>query len=257
MSRLSVIIFIIVCIIFAISWIVKTTGVDGDHAMRDAFLVTLAAFLTLAIMSFLYQDNPYYKFAEHLFVGVSAAYWMCMGFWSTIVGNLVPRVSAGLSGFFEVPYQSFNILFYIPIIMGVLLLMRLSPKGGWIARWPLAFIVGTTAGLNFVRYLRSDFVKQISATFVDLAVDWQGRQSGHFCRGYVRTGLLLLLKRTHRPVRYGLAGWHLGIDAYFRRRVRLHGDGSYLSAGRASDIFVPRLVRNNQLVFPLWWKVAI
>ena len=34
--------------------------------------VWVAAVLTLCIFSFLYKDNPFYKFAEHLFVGVSA-----------------------------------------------------------------------------------------------------------------------------------------------------------------------------------------
>ncbi|UCC45767.1 MAG: hypothetical protein JSU65_00935 [Candidatus Zixiibacteriota bacterium] len=131
-------------------------------------------------MSFMYKDNPYYKFAEHLFVGVSAAYWMCLAFWSTLVGNLVPRISERLSNAFMVPHQpgEYNFFFYIPVILGILLLMRLSPKGGWISRWPLAFIVGTTAGLNFVRYLRSDFINQINSTFLPLAVDWQG--FGHF-----------------------------------------------------------------------------
>jgi hypothetical protein len=178
MRRGSIIVLVVVAGLFLLSWILRAGALseaESDYIARG-FLVTLAAFLTLAIMSFLYKDNPYYKFAEHLFVGVSAAYWMCLGFWSTIVGNLVPRVSAGLSGFFKVPPQpgEYNFFFYIPIVLGILLLMRLSPKGGWISRWPLAFIVGTTAGLNFVRYLRSDFIKQISATFVPLVVGWQG-----------------------------------------------------------------------------------
>ena len=33
----------------------------------------IAAFLTLGIFSYLYRDNPFYKIAEHVFVGVSAA----------------------------------------------------------------------------------------------------------------------------------------------------------------------------------------
>ena len=185
MSRGAIVVLVLVCVAFAVSWGVKA-GVDsGDTAVRDAFLVTLSAFLTLAILSFMYRDNPYYKFAEHLFVGVSAAYWMCMGFWSTIVGNLVPRISESLSNFFQVPYSgggldfglfffSYRYFYFIPIILGVLLLMRLVPKAGWISRWPLAFIVGTFAGLNLVRYLQSDFIIQISASFVPLFVDWQG-----------------------------------------------------------------------------------
>ena len=32
--------------------------------------VWIAALLTLGIFSFLYKDNPVYKFCEHLFVGV-------------------------------------------------------------------------------------------------------------------------------------------------------------------------------------------
>jgi hypothetical protein len=169
----------IVLTLFVVSWAVKASTFqdETDHYIIRGFLVTFSAFLTLAVMSFLYKDNPFYKFAEHLFVGVSAAFWMCLGFWTTIVGNLFPRISEGLSSYFEVPYQPgwYNFVFYIPVILGILLLMRLSPKGGWIARWPLAFIVGTTAGLNFIRYLRSDFIAQISSTFVPLLGDnWQG-----------------------------------------------------------------------------------
>jgi len=177
--RLSLIILAAVLVVFVVSWILHTTGFQGDGAgtwlsVRDGFLVTLAAFLTLAIFSFLYKDNPYYKFAEHLFVGVSAAYWMCVGFWSTFVGNFIPRVSHTLSDFFQVPYKGFNVFYFVPLILGIMLLLRLSSKVGWISRWALAFIVGTTAGLNLIRYLRTDFITQVSNTFVPLLVDWKG-----------------------------------------------------------------------------------
>jgi hypothetical protein len=181
MSRTSIIILAVVCLLFAGSWILKIGVLEGgENPIRDAFLVTLSAFLTLAILSFMYKDNAYYKFAEHLFVGVSAAYWMCVGFWSTIVGNLFPRLSEGLAGAFGRDYLPgpLNFLYVIPVILGLLLLTRLLPKVGWLSRWPLAFIVGTFAGLNLIRYLRSDFMNQIAATFVPLFVDWQG--FGHF-----------------------------------------------------------------------------
>jgi hypothetical protein len=183
-KRSSVIILSVVVLLFLASWLWKASTLSSDpgivNAWGQAFGITLAAFLTLAILSFLYRDNPFYKFAEHLFVGVSAAFWMVMGFWSTIVGNLVPRLSEGLSSFFKVPFDRFavNYFYFIPVILGILLLLRLSRDAGWIARWPLAFIVGTTAGLNFIRYLRSDFIEQVSSTFVPLLVGWQG--FGHF-----------------------------------------------------------------------------
>lgn len=178
MSRSLLFTTIGVALLFLLSmFATASSAAAGTSPLVHAFLVTLAAFLTLCIFSFLYKDNPFYKFAEHLFVGVSAAYWMCQGFWSTIVGNLIPRVSESLSSFFQVPFQGGDIEGYaylIPVVLGVLLLMRLTSKHGWLGRWPLAFVVGTTAGLNFVRYLRSDFIEQISATFVPLMVNWNG-----------------------------------------------------------------------------------
>ncbi len=183
MKKTTYLLMAVISALFVLSWILKAGSLSGetDNYVIQGFLITFSAFLTLSVLSFLYADNPLYKFAEHLFVGVSAAFWMCMGFWTTIVQNLIPRLSDGLSSFFEVPPQpgDYNFFFFIPVILGILLLMRLSPKGGWISRWPLAFIIGTTAGLNFVRYLRSDFIKQISNTFVPLlGTEWQG--IGHF-----------------------------------------------------------------------------
>lgn len=185
MSRTAIIITVAVALLFLISMIAKTTMLaeqGQENSLLYGFLVTCSAFLTLAIFSFLYKDNPFYKFAEHLYVGISAGYWMSQGFWSTIVGNLIPRLSQTMSGWFQVPYipgewHGFfysNWLFFIPVILGILLLMRLSSNYGWISRWALAFIIGTTAGLQFIRYLRSDFIEQISSTFVPLLVDWQG-----------------------------------------------------------------------------------
>jgi len=138
--------------------------------VMKGLLVTVGAFLTLFIFSFLYKDNPYYKFAEHLFVGVSAAYWMCMGFWGTMVPNLFgklypPMVGGVLPALKDNPTEPFML---IPLVLGILLLLRLSSSMGWISRWALAFIVGTTAGLNLVRYLRSDFIQQINNTTFSL-----------------------------------------------------------------------------------------
>ena len=178
MKRSTIIVTAIVALGFVLSWILKAmeTGAGTLPPFLQGFLITSAAFLTLAVFSFLYQDNPFYKFAEHLYVGVSAAFWMCQGFWSTVVGNLIPRISEGLSNFFKVPYrnESWDFMFWLPVVLGVILLMRLSSKIGWISRWSMAFIIGTTAGLNFVRYMRSDFVEQISSTMLPLLVDWKG-----------------------------------------------------------------------------------
>ncbi len=134
----------------------------------------VAAFCTLAIFSFLYGDNPLYKFTESVFVGVSAAYAMVVAFWTEIVTNLFAKLLPGLAriSFFpdmESSTQA-NWLYLIPLVLSVLLLWRLAPKGNWIARWPLAFFIGATAGIRLISYLEADFIGQIQNTIMPFIV---------------------------------------------------------------------------------------
>ena len=56
--------------------------------MSTSLEVWIGAALTLMVLSFLWRDNPFYKFAEHLFVGVSAGYWMVVGWWRLARTNI-------------------------------------------------------------------------------------------------------------------------------------------------------------------------
>lgn len=137
--------------------------------------IWVASLFTLCILSFLYKDNPLYKFAEAVIVGVSAAYWMVVGFWTVMIPNLLGKIfpawiqSWAMPGLSPVRDQTWY-LFIIPLALGGLLLWRLSPKGGWIARWPLAFIIGTTAGLRLISFLQADFLSQIRNSILPLIV---------------------------------------------------------------------------------------
>ena len=51
----------------------------------------IAAFLTLSILSFLFDDNPLYKAAEHLFAGVSAGYGVVIAYWEFIRPTLFSK----------------------------------------------------------------------------------------------------------------------------------------------------------------------
>jgi len=137
--------------------------------------VWMAAIFTLCIMSFAYKDNPFYKFAEAVVVGVSAAYWMVVGFWTTLIPNLFGKLFPTWINAWAIPDLSSvhddNWFFYfIPLVLGVMLLWRLAPKGAWIARWPLAFIIGTTAGIRLVGYIHADFLSQIRNSIKSVAV---------------------------------------------------------------------------------------
>ena len=140
----------------------------------------LAAFFTLAIFSFLYRDNVFYKITESVFVGVTAGYVMVAGLWETLVPKLLANLAPDFTRTWVMPElkasQTPNYVYLVPLILGIMLLLRLAPKGGWIARWPLAFIVGTYAGLRLVSFLEADFVSQIRSTIVPLIAFTQTRQ---------------------------------------------------------------------------------
>jgi len=134
--------------------------------------VWLAAILTLCIMSFLIGDNPFYKTAEALVVGASAAYWMVYSFYTGIVDKLLVNLWPGLVRSWTTPGLAddyhWHWIYIIPLILSIMLVCRLLPSGGWIARWPLAFIIGATAGFRLLAHLESDFLLQIKGTITSL-----------------------------------------------------------------------------------------
>lgn len=119
--------------------------------------VWIAALLTLGIFSFLYKDNPVYKFCESLFVGTSAGYWAVTLFWDNIHKKLYEQ--AIIASAEEAQYH-----LLIGGFLGFLMLLRLVPKIGWISRWPLAAIVGATAGLYMITYFVTKGLNQVAAT---------------------------------------------------------------------------------------------
>lgn len=148
----------------------------GQAVVRFSLINTVgvwvAAFFTLAILSFMYCDNPVYKLAESVVVGVSAAYWMVVGFWEVIVPNLLGKLMPSVIKAWAMPGLDAQTdwLYVVPLTLGVLLLWRLAPKGAWISRWPMAFIIGVFCGLRLVTFIHADFLSQIRNTIIPLAV---------------------------------------------------------------------------------------
>ena len=153
---------------------------NAQLSMSRTFGIWLAAIFTLCIMSFLIGDNPFYKTAEAVVVGSSAGYYVALNFYTGIVDKLLINVFPGLVRAWTTPglsfEQEFDWIYLIPAILSVMLLCRLLPSGGWIARWPLAFIIGATAGFRLTSYIESDFLEQIKATITSLWVVNAGDQ---------------------------------------------------------------------------------
>ncbi|MEO0202581.1 MAG: hypothetical protein ABIL37_02510, partial [candidate division WOR-3 bacterium] len=108
--------------------------------MMEILGIWIAALLTLFILSFVFGDNPLYKLAEHIFVGVSAAYGVIVA----INQAIIPSIQMGLD-----PSQHSFVRFMtvLAIILGILTLTRLEifsyiiPSLTWLSRLPIAFVV--------------------------------------------------------------------------------------------------------------------
>ncbi len=113
----------------------------------------VATGLTLFILTFLYKDNPLFKLAEHLYVGVSVGYTVVKTY-DTVLVRLIymPIAEQG----------EWSLL--IPIGIGILMLARYFPKVAWLSRIAFAFIVGVGSGLAIPRIISSFILKQVEDT---------------------------------------------------------------------------------------------
>jgi len=118
----------------------------------------VAFILTLCIFSFLYRDNPFYKLAEYLVVGVSAGYYTVVFYFNYISPNLVDH--------FLDPEYPHKWVLAIPAVLGFLLWTRFIPKYSWLSRYALAIYLGAAAGLAIPRTMEMIIIGQLKATMV-------------------------------------------------------------------------------------------
>jgi hypothetical protein len=137
----------------------------------------IAAFLTLCVFSFLYKENPFYRFAEHLFVGAAAGYLLAVQ-WQNV---LIPNVWSPLT-------QKHDMIVLIPLLLGLMMLARVWGKGAGIARWSIAFYVGIYSGVAIPGYMQA----QILAQLADAAKPWPPGAAG-ISAALVFIGLLTVL----------------------------------------------------------------
>ena len=125
----------------------------------EVFGIWVAAFFTLCIYSFLYRDNPFYRFAEHLFVGLSVGY------------GIVLSIHQGLIPFAWVPFweavtkrEFMGLLRLIPIAIGLLFFSRVVPKYSWLIRYPIAILIGIGSGVAIPKVMEADIFRQVLGT---------------------------------------------------------------------------------------------
>lgn len=168
--------------------------------MQHVIGTWVAATLTVAILSFLYRDNPLYKAAEHIYVGISAGFAVIYAWAFDVYPMLVEKFDSQVA----VGNRLEAWILLVPAILGVLMLSRsnltlpalaalavlmmvfhhfswilvalagiclamffptlINPRIDWVSRWPISFTVGIGAGLGLTATVQGYLLPQISDT---------------------------------------------------------------------------------------------
>ena len=121
----------------------------------EIFWTWVAAALTLSILSFLYKDNPAFKIAEHLFIGIASGYVVAVEFHTVFMPNLWTPMTSGNDWWL-----------LVPAALGLMMLFRFSNKLAWVSRWPLGFMVGVYSGLAVIGFAEGDLMQQVAASII-------------------------------------------------------------------------------------------
>lgn len=121
--------------------------------------IWISALLTLFAFSFLYKDNPFFRFAESLFAGVSLGYYIGIVLNQTLMPNLYVPLRTDFAGNWDL---------LVAGGIGILLYMRYVPRIGWVSRYALAIYVAYYIGVEFTRRIHGEVLPQLSRTILPL-----------------------------------------------------------------------------------------
>ena len=181
-------------------------------ALSHNIWVWVAVFFTLSVYTFLWKDNPLFKLAESVTVGVG------MGF------AIVQWWDLSLKGRFWIPLTTdFSHRFHliIPAILGILMITRIIPKLSWLSRYALAFTMGAGSGFALPRVIQTSILQQLYATMLPINFSLHGILYNIVIIVGVLSGLMyFFFSKEHKGVFGGIANvgiWFLmvGFGATF------------------------------------------
>ncbi len=153
---------------------------------------------TLAIFSFLIKENRFYRFFEHLFIGVAAG----LGPLLTVRDFLWPKIIEPMRGSHVVvypdgtlseAYQPLYLLYIVPMLFGCLYYCIYSRRHAWLATVVIGFSLGASGALA-IRGFFAEVIPQLAGSFKPLLVMTAGEISwGHSINNTIFVATLLLV----------------------------------------------------------------
>jgi hypothetical protein len=137
--------------------------------MSIDFLAAVVGFiLTLMIFSYLIGDNPLFRIALYVFIGVASGYAAAVVWYYVLLPKLFRPLQTGD------PNQL--ILAIIPLILCISLLAKLAPRTSWIGNFAMAILVGVGAATAVGGAVLGTLIPQAQASIN--ALDFRSAGSG-------------------------------------------------------------------------------
>jgi len=116
----------------------------------------VAFIFTVALLSYLIGDNPLYRVALHLFVGVAAGYAGLVVIFQVLTPRLIAPMAAG-----NIQPQQLALL-VVPLILFIFLVLKLGPRTAPIGNIAVAYLVGVGAAVAVGGAVTGTLFPQIS-----------------------------------------------------------------------------------------------
>lgn len=120
--------------------------------MLDLIGLAVGAALTLFALSYMLGDNPLYRLALHLFVGALVGYSFGILLREVFLLKVLDQLAA----------QRYGIL--VPVILGILLLIKGLPKYAYMGNFSIAYLVGVGTAVALSGALLGTLAPQVRAT---------------------------------------------------------------------------------------------
>ena len=122
----------------------------------------ISGLLTVMVLSYLIEDNPLFRVATHIFIGVAAGYAGAVAWHNILKPGLVdPVLEGGLKTFLQFDY-------IVLVLLAILLFTKISSSTSRLGTIPMALLVGIGAAIVIGGAITGTLIPQSIAVMENL-----------------------------------------------------------------------------------------
>lgn len=125
--------------------------------------VWVAAVCTLGIYSFLYRENRFYRFFEHVFMGVAGGWGIVITWTEVLKPKWWDPMASGFRAMGTGQGDPWGALWILALPLGSMWYFIYSRRYAWISRIIFGFFMGAAAGMSFRGFIGGQMPQLLSS----------------------------------------------------------------------------------------------